>query len=205
MRAKLLLTAAVVVVLLAAVQVGLPLYLENRIEDRLTDKGGTAQVDVDAIPSPRLLLEDGDRLRIRGSGYQLPLAEPEERMFERIDGFDEVDIDISSFRAGPFAVDRFLLARGGGGDFDMHVEASATARDLARYTGDELAGELGELIGRLGSELVPGSAEPIPVNLDATLESSDGRARVREVDGSVAGLPAGPLAEALAGAVADRL
>jgi hypothetical protein len=205
MRAKLLLTAAVVAVLLAAVQVGLPVYVENRVEDRLTDEGGTAQVDVDAIPSPRLLLKDGDRLSIRGSGYQLPLADPEERVFERIDGFDEVDIDISSFRAGPFAVDRFRLEREGGRDFGMHVEASAAARDLAGYAGGELAGELGELLARLGSELVPGSAQPIPVDLDATLESNAGRPRVKEVDGTVAGLPAGPLAEALAGAIADRL
>jgi hypothetical protein len=205
MRAKVLLTAAVIGVALAVLQVGLPIYLEGRVEDRLTDDGGTAQVDLDAIPSPRLLLEDGDGLSVRGSGYQLPLADPEEKVFERIDGFDDVDIDVSSFRAGPFAVERFRLTRDGGGDFEMHVEASASGTDLAEYAGGELAGELGELIGRLGSGLVPGSTAAIPVVLDATLESDAGRARVKEVEGSVAGLPAGPLAEALAGAIADRL
>jgi hypothetical protein len=87
----------------------------------------------------------------------------------------------------------------------MHVEASATGTELAEYAGGELAGELGELFGRLGSGLVPGSTAVIPVVLDATLTSDAGRAHVEEVEGSVAGLPAGPLAEALAGALADRL
>jgi hypothetical protein len=112
---------------------------------------------------------------------------------------------VSSFRAGPFAVERFRLTRDGGGDFEMHVEASASGTDLAEYAGGELAGELGELIGGLGSGLVPGSTAAIPVVLDATLESDAGRARVKEVEGSVAGLPAGPFAEALAGAIAERL
>ena len=203
--AKPLLIAAGVVVVLAVVQVGLPIYLESRVEDRLTDEGGTAQVDLDAIPSPRLLVEDGDRLSVRGGGYRLPLVSPEERVFERIDGFDEVDIDLTSFRVGPFAIDRFRLAREGGEDFDMHVNGSVEGRDLAEYAGGELVGELGELIGRLGSEIVPGSAQAIPLTLDATLESRDGRPRVKEVEGSVAGVPAGPLAEVLAAAIADRL
>jgi hypothetical protein len=213
MRAKALLTdgakplaiAAGVVVLLTVVQVGLPIYLESRVEDRLTDDGGTAQVDLDAIPSPRLLLEDGDRLSVRGGGYRLPLVSPEERVFERIDGFDDVDVDVTSFRVGPFGVDRFRLTREGGRDFNMHMDGSVEGRDLAAYAGGELAGELGELFGRIGSELVPGSRQAIPVSLDATLESRDGRPRVKEVDGSVAGVPAGPLAEALAAAIADRL
>jgi hypothetical protein len=205
MHAKLLLTVAAIGVLLVALQVALPIYLEGRVEDRLTGEGGTARVDLDAIPSPRLLLEDGDRLSVRGGGYRLELVRPEEKVFERIDGFDDVDIDVSSLRVGPFGVDRFRLAREGGEDFDMQVEGSATGRDLAGYAGGELGGQLGELFGRLGSGFVPGSAEPIPFTLDATLESRDGRARVEEVDGSVAGLPAGPLAEALAGAIADRL
>ena len=71
----------------------------------------------------------------------------------------------------------------------MHVEASATGTDLAEYAGGELAGELGELFGRLGSGLVPGSTAVIPVALDSTLTSDAGRAH----------------AEALAGALADRL
>ena len=205
MRVKPLLTVAVIGVVLVVLQVGLPIYLEGRVEDRLTEDGGTAQVDLDAIPSPRLLAGDGDNLRVRGGGYRLPLAEPEEKVFERVDGFDDVDVDLSSFSVGPFAVDRFRLTRDGGADFEMRVQASATGGELAEYAGGELAGALGELIGQIGSGLVPGSDFPVPVSLDATLESRDGRPRVKQVEGTVAGLPAGPLAEAIAGAIADRL
>jgi hypothetical protein len=205
MRRSLILTGVAIAVLLVALQVGLPLYLEGRVEDRLTDSGGTADVDIDAFPSVRLLGSDGDNLRVRGRGYRLDIQEPEEKVFERIDGFDQVDIDVSSFRVGPFEIDRFRLTRDNGSDFRMLVAASATPRDLTTYAAGELGGELGELFAQLGSGLVPGTGTPIPVALDATLESRDGRARVEEVDGTVAGLPAGPLAEALAGAVADRL
>ena len=205
MRVKPLLTVAVIGVVLVVLQVGLPVYLEGRVEDRLTEDGGTAQVDLDAIPSPRLLAEDGDNLRVRGGGYRLPLAEREEKVFERVDGFDDVDVDLSSFSVGPFAVDRFRLTRDGGADFEMRLQASASGGELAEYAGGELGGALGELIARIGSGLVPGSDFPIPVSLDATLKSRDGRPRVKQVEGTVAGLPAGPLAEAIAGAIADRL
>ena len=205
MRAKQLLTVAIIGVLLVALQVGLPIYLESRVEDRLTAEGATAQVDLDATPSPRLPAEDGDRLSVRGSGYRLELVEPDERVFERIDGFDEVDIDVSSFTVGPFAVERFRLEREGGRDFEMLVEASAQGGDLAEYAGGQLAGPLGELIGGIASDFVPGSSVSIPISLDATLESRDGRPHVETVEGSVAGVPAGPLAEALAAALVDRL
>jgi hypothetical protein len=45
----------------------------------------------------------------------------------------------------------------------------------------------------------------VPVSIDARVRSDNGRAVVVQADGDVMGLPAGPLAETIAGAVAARL
>ena len=47
---------------------------EHRIEDRLTDGGGTADVSLDAFPAARLLFGDGTKLSVTGSGLDLDLA-----------------------------------------------------------------------------------------------------------------------------------
>ena len=80
-----------------------------------------------------------------------------------------------------------------------------TARDLSSYAGSQLAGGLGGFLGRLGSDVVPFSSEPIPVRIDAAIRSNGGQPELQNVAGSVAGVPAGPLASAIAAAVADRL
>jgi hypothetical protein len=49
---------------------------------------------------------------------------------------------------------------------------------------------------------MPGANVDIPLDLHAVLRSDGGRVKAVTVDGSVAGLPAGPLVEALAAAVA---
>jgi hypothetical protein len=88
--------------------------------------------------------------------------------------------------------------------YSLVVSASVTARALSSYAGDQLAGPLGGLVGRLAGGAVPFSSEPIPVEVDAEVRSREGRPEIVSVDGSVAGLSAGPLAAALAGAIAGR-
>jgi hypothetical protein len=53
--------------------------------------------------------------------------------------------------------------------------------------------------------MLPFDDEPVPVSIRAQVRSQDGRAEVVDASGDVAGLPAGPVAEALAGAVAGAL
>jgi hypothetical protein len=52
---------------------------------------------------------------------------------------------------------------------------------------------------------VPFSSEPIPIEVDADIRSRDGRPQIVHVDGSVLGVSAGPLASAIASAIAGRL
>jgi hypothetical protein len=206
MPRRVVLPLALIGVILVVMQFALPAYLEGRVEDRVTERGGTANVDLSALPAARLLFKDGDRLELRGSGYDFPLDDPGTDVFDEVDGFDEVEIDVTNFTVGPFDVERFRLERGDGDEaYEMEVAASATAVDLAGYAGEQLGGPLGGFLGRFGGDFLPASGEAIPVDLEATLESEGGQVRAREVDGTVAGVPAGPLAEALAGAVAARL
>ena len=108
--------------------------------------------------------------------------------------------------AGPFAVRQVTIARHSTSDpYALVISASVTARALSSYAGNELAGPVGGLIGQIASGVVPFSAEPIPVEVDANIRSRDGRPEVETVDGSVAGVSAGPLAAAIAAAIADRL
>ena len=81
-----------------------------------------------------------------------------------------------------------------------------TPGELARELGTTAAGPLGGLIGDLAADLLPGGGTTeVPVRVDASLDSSDGRIEVVDANGSVAGVPAGPLAEVVLGSVLDRL
>ena len=64
----LLVVALALLALAAASQLVIPPIAEHRIEDRLTDGGGTADVSLQAFPAARLLFGDGTRLSITGSG-----------------------------------------------------------------------------------------------------------------------------------------
>jgi hypothetical protein len=208
MRRTVLLTAGLIALLALSVQLLLPPFVEGRVEDQLERAGGSAEADLDAFPAPRLLWRDGDRIEIRGNGYELELDEPRRDAFEELDGFDEVDVVVDDFRVGPFDVERFELTRArASDDYAMRVEAGANAADLAAYAGRELGGPLGGLLGELGGRALPDGARERVVfaDLTARLASDDGRVYAKEADASVAGIPAGALAEALAAAIASRL
>jgi hypothetical protein len=205
MRRLLILAVAVVVVLLIAVQFALPPIIEGQVENRLTRDGGSARVDLDALPSPRLLFREGHSIRVRANGIAVPLLDPSAARLDDLDGFSEVDVRVTDMRMGPFRVSTATLDRPGDDrPYRATVHATITGGDLSAYAGSQLGGGLGGLIGGLGGSFLPGSDRPVPIELDAVLRSDGGRARAVTVHGSVAGLPAGPLVEALATALAGR-
>jgi hypothetical protein len=193
-------------VLLAVVQLGLPPLLERQVEGRLTRGGGTARVELSALPSPRLLFREGDSLKVRATGLSTGLADPGSKSaLGDLDGFDEVDVQVIGMRTGPLHIARFTLTRDGGDrPYRATVSATVTAAELTTYAGQTLGGGLGGFLGGVATGMMPGSGTAIPIDLDAVLQSDGGRARALSVNGSVAGLPAGPLVEALAAALAGR-
>jgi hypothetical protein len=205
---RLLYVALGIVVLLVLSQLLVPPYLEHRAEKRLTEKGGHADVQIDAVPALRLLFDDGHRIRVRGDGLHVEIlhGNASRQVFDELDRFQQADVRLTRMSAGPFAVRNVTLARHTSDEpYSVVISASVTARALSTYAGDQIAGPFGGLIGRLASGAVPFSSEPIPVEVDADIKSHDGRPEIVHVDGSVLGLSAGPLASAIASAIAGRL
>lgn len=200
-----LIALAVLLVALIATQVLVPSYLESRAEKRLTEGGGTAKVDIDALPALRLLFNKGERIEVRGERLDIPLEGERGRVFDDLDRFKEADVRLDRLTAGPLRIQRFTLSRTDHGrPYNLAVSATVTAAELGDYAGQQF-GPLAGLLGRIGGTLLPGSRAAIPVELDATVSSEDGEAVVRTVDGAVAGLPADPIVAALASAIARRL
>ena len=192
--------------MLVVTQLVLPPFLAGKVEDRLTARGGTASVDLDAVPALRLLAHDGDRFDLEGRGLEFPLDQ-EQSVFDKLDGFDSVRVQPRRREGRAFTVRSFALSRGDGETrLPVHL--------------------LGRLVCRAGIELPvrPASAaalvapqrrdarrhgraanRPVPFTLDAELASDGGEPRFVRGSGSVAGIPAGPLAALLAQSVLSRL
>ena len=119
-----------------------------------------------------------------------------------LDGFADVDIELVSFRAGPFAVSAFVLERRDGGTYALAARARAGAGDLARLGSGHLPG--GRLLGAIPVPAVIAGAE-VPISVEAELASSTGELRVISGGGTVAGYPAGRIAAEIAAAVSQRL
>jgi hypothetical protein len=198
-----LIALAVLVVLAVASQFVIPPVAENRVEDRLTSGGGSADVSLDAFPAVRLLFGDGDRIEVRGNGLDLDL-ERETNIFDNLDGFDEVDVSLADYRAGPFQVRTFELTRDGPeATYDLVLAGSATPADIAAYGADRLGLVGGPLLGAIAAQLA--GKRPVPIDLDMQLRSEDGRVVVESGGGTVAGLPAGLLAQVITSAIVVRL
>jgi hypothetical protein len=194
------------VALLGIAQLAIPVLAEKKIEDRLTQGGGSASATVDAFPAALLLLGDGDSVTVSGSDLDIDVDSGEFRGFDRLDGFDTVDVDLRSFHAGPFEVDSFQLSRDGSGPYALRSSLATTGAALASYGADRL--------GVPGASLIPlitGTADdsladkPVPVELDMELTSDDGRITVTSGGGTVAGFPTGPLAELITQAIVVQL
>ncbi len=199
--------AVTLLLLLIAGQVALPPYLSGRVEDRLREGGGNADVSLSAIPSYALLAGRGRRFEADGSGLQFDADSRRERPFDRLDGFDEVSIDIRESRAGPLRIEEMALSRDGDdAPYELDLRASAKPRDLAADLGSRAGGALGGLAGDLAARTLPGEGSvAVPVDVQAAITSEDGRVSVTDADGSVAGLPSGPLTEIVLAAVLERL
>ena len=200
-----LIALATLLIVLVGTQLLVPAYLERRAENRLTEHGGEAKVDIDALPAVKLLFDKGKRIQVRGEQLDIPLEGERGKVFDDLDRFAEADVRLDRLTAGPLKIARFSLTREDHGrPYNLAVSATVTAAELGDYAGQQL-GPLAGFLGRLGASVLPFSTAPIPVELDAALESDDGLAIVQTVDGTVAGLPADPLVAALASAIAKRL
>ena len=207
-RSRIRLFAAVVAGLVVLVAVGthflLPPYLEGRVEDRLEEHGGHADVELSAVPALRLPAGHGDRLEIMGSGLEVDFDDPDEDAFDRLNKFDEVAIDLTDVEADPFQVDTFRLDGLGDGRYRIETDATASLQDLGRVAGEQF-GPLGGLIGSIAGGSVPLSAAPVPLRLDGEVEASGGDVEMVSGTARVAGLPAGPLARLVTNAILSRL
>jgi hypothetical protein len=207
-RSRIRLLAAVVagiVVLVAVVtHFALPPYLEGRVEDRLEEHGGRADVELSAVPALRLLTGHGDRLEITGSGLEVDFDDPDEDAFEELNNFDEVEIDLTDVEADPFEVSSFRLDSLGDGHYRIETDATATLQDLGRVAGEQF-GPLGGLIGSIVGGSAPLSGAPVPIKLDGELEAKDGDVEMVSGDARVANLPAGPAARLVTNAILSDL
>lgn len=205
MRRIVVIPLAALALALVASQLFLPGVAERRAEDRLEQKGGTAKVSMSALPAVRILFGDGDKLTVRGSGLRL---EPEARgdELDRMDGFDEVSVELDNLRAGPLHVSAFSMSRGEGkDDYRTRMTATTTAAEVGSFLGSQAGGGFGALLGGLAGGSLPGGATPVPVKVNAVIASKNGNPEVRSASGSVAGIPADPLVQIVVAAVAARL
>lgn len=192
------------VFVLVASQLLVPSFGERKVEDRLTEGGGTADVTLGAVPAARLLLGNGERFQVTASDLDLDLR-PGESVFDRLDGFSIVDVLITNSKAGPLNVDRFELTRDGQGPYHLALGGQTTPADLVDYGLDNVDLPGTSLIGTIFGEFFGPSDTAVPVSMDMELTSEDGRVEVTSGGGSVGGIPTGHLAEMITSAVVVRL
>jgi hypothetical protein len=204
MRRSGIVVAGIVVFVVVASQLVVPSLAEDRVEDRLTENGGTAEVELGAVPALRLLFGDGERFEVEAAGLDLALDERTE-VFDRLDGFSIVDVAISDFIAGPFEIERFELEREDSETYRLASDGTTTPGELAQYGAEALEVPGGGFADFLLDQLFDDSDVEIPFALDMELASDDGRVQVVGGDGEVAGIPTGPLAQLITAAIVVRL
>jgi hypothetical protein len=202
----LLIAGAAVVLILVVTQLVLPSMIAGKVEDRLTERGGTAHVDLEALPALRLLLHDGDRFKLAGHGLRFPLDQ-KQAVFDKLDGFDSVQVRLTDIKAGPFTVTSFELSRG---DDEHDYRLSSTGRSTIAQVSSYLTSGLPPLLSSFLSGTArgvtgPAADRPIPFSIDAELASDDGEPRLVRGSGKVAGIPTGPFAALLAQTIVSRL
>ncbi len=181
----------------------IPGKAEKKVRDRLTRNGGTADVNIRAIPAIRLLWDDGDELDVQAHGIAIPARDLRGGSFNQLDGFDEMSFEMVRSEVGPFKADRVSLKRGEGEkNYGFTFRGSTSAGQLAKFALGTLPPVLRSLIEGLGGR--PAEAE-IPIRLTAELKSDGGRAELVRGTGTVAGLPLGGIALPIAGAIISRL
>jgi hypothetical protein len=205
MRRILLVLLGALALLLVGSQLVIPRIAEGEAEDRLERRGGKADVPVSAFPAVRLLFDDGDRITVRGSGLKL---EPEEDAgsLTRLDGFDEVSVELEDFTAGPMHARTFSMKRGEGDeDYRTRTTGTTSAAEVGSFLGSQAGGAFGGLLGSLAGGSLPGGGAQVPVEVDAVISSRKGEVQVQSATGTVAGVPADPLVQIVVGAVAASI
>jgi len=198
-------------VLLGVTQLVIPGFAERHVESKLEERGGDAGeavVDVKAFPAVRLLWGSGDRMEVRGRGLQIELGERTDDPLGQLDGFDEVDIDLTDLTAGPVDVQAFSLVKNSDDtSYYLRMEAETTPNSIAESVGGQLGGDLGSAIVGAASEALLGGGEvDVPIDVEGQVSRGDGGTLdVDAVEASVAGVPAGPFAEAMVQSVLERL
>ena len=193
------------VALLVLSQLLLPPFLEERVAGRITEDGGSADVELSAFPAVRLLWGDGKRFEVHGRGLRFVPGRGEQ-VFSRLDGFEEVRVEVRGLDVQGVDASRFTLTRLREGDpYRLSMRGQVTGRDAIELIGSEAAGPLGGIAGGLAGRALPGAGTELPLTVDADLASRGGRAEVLHTDATVAGLPAGPIAELVVSAVVKDL
>jgi hypothetical protein len=197
--------AILLLALLVISQFAIPPLAEKRTEDRLTEHGGQASVDLSAFPALRLLFARGDKLDIEAGGLAVDLEPGQEDVFDQLDDFDEVTVAITNSRAGPFTISSFRVRKTGAHEYAVAIAGAATAGDIARYAGSRLAGGFGQALAGLATSALGGFSRPIPFDAAMQIDSEATPPVARNVEGAVAGLPAGALAQVVANALLGSL
>ena len=184
--------AGILVPLLVLSQIVVPGFVGGRLEDRITERGGSADVSLSAFPALRLLAGGGDKLYVRASGLRLEARG--ERPFDELDKFGDATVSISDSEAGPFRVQSFFLDRTGDQRYRVFATVRTNLADLGRYAGERLGGSFGGALAGLAASALATGGEQIPAQLRATVDTSGERPRTLDGQADVGGLPAGPVA-----------
>ena len=193
------------VVVLIASQFVIPPYADHRVESRLTDHGGTADVKIHAFPALGLLFGRGGKLDIAAHGLSVDLEQNQQDAFSKLDDFSDVSVAIDHSRAGPFTIQSFRLKCLRAHVYDLTVAGNATAGDVARYAGARLGGGFGQALAGLAASALGNFDRAIPFGARMQIETGAGTPVARNVVGDVAGFPAGPLAQVVANALLGGL
>ncbi len=197
-------TGAAVVLVLVVSQLFLPGIGEGVIEDRLTENGGSADASLSATPAARLLWGDGDRIGIDATGLDLEVtASDDPVVFDDLDRFDDVDIIIRDSSMGPVQLENFVLTRNGDEPYSLEATGNTSVSDLAEFGAESFDVPGADLLGGI-LNVATGGTE-VDVDLDMKVASDDGRVRVVEGGGEIAGIPTGPLAAFITSAVTVEL
>lgn len=195
-----------VAVLLVASQFVIPPLAAHEAAGRLTAHGGQADVSLSAFPAIRLLFGHGRRLEVHASGVSVDLKPGQEDIFRRLDDFEQVEIAITSSRAGPFTIASFRIHKIGDRSYLVGVRGDANAGDVARYAGSQLGGGFGAALAGLAASALGNLDRMVPFDARMQILTQPGATpSAQNVVGQIGGLPAGPLAQIVANALLSGL
>jgi hypothetical protein len=160
-----------VVVLLAVAQIVLPRVAASRIRSRVGRYGHVQSASVSAWPAVKLLWGDADSVHVKASGLKLSPKQAAALLWEGR-GVGKMDIDATSVKLGPLAVDAATLRKRG-----ASLEGEATATKAEAKTALP-AGVGVSLLGSEGGKVqvrVTGGLFGVGASVEAIAEASEGK------------------------------